>query len=188
MKASAKRFSSILVAILFFIASLFIYSSLIQPAYSDIKNLRTEVANRLDFISKNETFIQQVKNLLNEYQNVAKIQETTSLILPLNQNIPQGVNQINGLSKINNLTTELLSVQQLAIKPSKQPNLVKGLGSLRFTFRLTGPYENFKPFLQAMETNINLMDLVSLKIEPPEKAGRDIFSYTLIVDTYYQSD
>ena len=188
MKASTKRFSSILLAILIFIASLFIYSSLIRPAYSEIKSLRAEIASRLKLINKNEVFVQQVKKLLTEYQDVAKVQETTSLILPLEQNTPQTVNQINGLSEFNKLTIEFLSVQQLAIKPSDQPGLVKGLGVLRYNLRLTGTYENFKLFLQAAETNVNLMDLVSLKIEQATKSAQDNLSYTITMDTYYQAE
>lgn len=186
MRASAKRFSSIMVAILFFIASIFIYNSLIQPAYSGIKDLRAEIATRLDLIATNQNSIQQVQNLLTQYQNAADIQQTTSLILPLSQDIALGADQINGLSKINNLSIELLGVQQVAIKPSKQPNLVKGIGTSRFNFRLNGAYENFKAFLQAVETNINLTDLVSLKIEPA--TSRNNFLYTMTVDTYYQSE
>ncbi len=188
MKASTKRFSSILLAILMFIGSLFIYSSLILPAYSDIKSLRTEVASRLELVNKNEISIQQVQKLLSEYQDIAKIQETTSLILPPEQNVPQAVNQINGLSKISNLAIELLSVQQLAVKPSTQAGLVRGLGTLRFNFRLAGSYEGFKAFLQALETNINLMDLVTLKIESSTKPAKGGFSFTMVVDTYYQAE
>ena len=188
MKASTKRFLSILLAILMFIASLFIYSTLIRPAYSEIKSLRAEIAGRLELISKNEVSIQQVKKLLTEYQDIARVQETISLILPLEQNTSQGVNQINGLSKFNNLTIEFLSVQQLAIKPSTRPGLVKGLGVLRYNFRMTGTYEGFKSFLQAVETNISLMDLVNFKIEPATKSAKGNLSFTVNMDTYYQAE
>lgn len=186
MKSSTKRFLSILLAILFFVASLFVYSSLIRPAYSEIHNLRAEIAGRLDFISKNEAVIQRVKNLLSEYQNVAEIQQTTSLSLPLEQNIAQGVNQISALAGFNNLILESLSVQQLAIKPSAQPGLIKGVGVLRYSFRLGGAYADFKSFLQAVETNISLMDLVDLKIEQAAK-DNNLF-YTANIDTYYQAE
>jgi Tfp pilus assembly protein PilO len=188
MKASSKRFLSIITAISMFVVSLFIYSSLIRPLYSEIKELRTEIVSRLELIDKNEASIQQVKKLLEEYQDIAEIQKTTSLILPLEQNVPQGVNQISSLSMFNNLMIESLSVQQLAIKPSSQPGLIRGLGILRFNFGLIGVYENFKAFFQALETNITLMDLVTLKVGPAPKATEGELLYTLTVDTYYQSE
>lgn len=189
MKASNKRILSILTAILMIIASLFVYSSLIRPVYSEIKNLRSEVAGRLDLINRNKVSIEQVQKLLSEYQSISQAQEMTSSVLLSEQNISQAVNQVAGLAGLNNLSIELLAVQQLAIKPSAQPNLVKGVGTLRFNIRLTGGYENFKKFLQNLETNINLMDLTNLKIESAAKTkvGGN-FSYTMIIDSYYQAE
>ncbi len=185
MKASSKRFLSILVAILLFVASIFVYSSLIRPAYTDIKNLRAELESKSDIFTKNDASIKQVKKLLTEYQDITQIQQTISLILPLEQNVSVGVNQINGLARFNNLTVELLSARQLAIKPSAQSDLVRGFGVLRYNFRLSGTYDNFKKFLQAMETNINLMDVVDLKTEATSKGS---LSYTMEVNTYYQAN
>ncbi|MEK7168255.1 MAG: hypothetical protein AAB698_00810 [Patescibacteria group bacterium] len=188
MKASNKRILSILTAILMIIASLFVYSSLIRPAYSEIKNLRAEVAGRLDLINRNKASVEQVQKLLSEYQSISQAKEMTSLVLSSEQNISQAVNQVVGLADLNGLSIELLAVQQLAIKPSNQPNLVKGVGILRFNLRLAGSYENFKSFIGNLETNVNLMDLANLKIESgaKTKAG-DSFSYTMIVDSYYQA-
>jgi len=188
MKASNKRILSILTAILMIIASLFVYSSLIRPVYSEIKNLRSEVASRLDLINRNKASIEQVQKLLSEYQSISQAEEMTSLVLSSGQNISQAVNQIVGLADLNGLSIELLAVQQLAIKPSNQPNLVKGVGILRFNLRLAGSYEKFKSFIGNLETNINLMDLANLKIESGAKTKTgDSFSYTMIVDSYYQA-
>lgn len=190
MKASSKRILSILTAVLMIIASLFVYSSLIRPVYSEIKNLRSEAASRLDLINKNKVSITQVQKLLNEYQNIAQVQEVISSILPLEQNVPQAINQIVGLAELNKLSIELVAVQKSAIKPSDQPNLVKGIGTLKLNIRLSGSYENFKKFLQNLETNVNLMDVVDLKIEPEIKIkfGVGTFLYTMTIDSYYQAD
>lgn len=191
MKVSTKRVFSILIAIFMFIASLFIYSSLIKSIYAEIKNKRTEIVGRLELINKYETSIKQIQKILSEYQNISQFAETISSILPPEQNVSQSVNQISGLAKINNLIINFLSVQQLAITPSSKPDLIRGRGVLRLNFALTGSYENFRKFVQTMETNISLMDLVSLKIEPKTETGlksvKDNFSYAMAVDTYYQS-
>lgn len=191
MKVSTKRVFSILIAIFMFIASLFIYSSLIKSIYAEIKNKRTEIVGRLELINKYETSIKQIQKILSEYQNISQFAETISSILPPEQNVSQSVNQISGLAKINNLIINFLSVQQLAITPSSKPDLIRGRGVLRLNFALTGSYENFRKFVQTMETNISLMDLVSLKIEPKIETGlksvKDNFSYAMAVDTYYQS-
>ncbi len=190
MKASSKRILSILIAILILVASLFVYSSFIKPAYSEIKDLRSEVASRLNLIAENESSLEQIQKLLGEYQNVAQLKETISLIFPTEQDLPQVVNQITSLANINKLTIDQLAAGQLAIKPSTHSTSIKGKGTLRFSFHLNGSYENFKSFLQNLETNMSLMDLVNLKIEPSAKtkAGENNFSYNMTIDRYYQSE
>jgi len=187
MKSSSKRILSILTAILIVVASIFIYASFILPAYFEIKDLRSEIAGRFDLINKHKFSVEQVKELLNEYQDIGQLQETISGILPIKQNLPLAADQIIGLANFNGLAIESLSIQQLAIKPSIQSGLVKGIGVLRINSRLAGNYEKFKSFLRAMETNITLIDLKSLKVESKTK-GADSFYYAMVVDTYYQTE
>jgi len=171
------------------IASIFVYSTLIRPAYSDIENLRAQASSKTQLLEQQQSSIKQVQSLLSQYQDVLKVEDTISSILPLSPDVASGVNQITGLSKINNLTIDLLSIEETAIKPSDEPNLVKGVGALKFNFHLIGSYENFKAFLQNVETNITLMDLTNLKVETAARAklNENRFSYTLTVNTYYQA-
>ena len=189
MKSSTKRFVSILLSLLMLIASIFVYSTLIRPAYSDIENLRAQASSKTQLLEQQQSSIKQVQSLLSQYQDVLKVEDTISSILPLSPDVASGVNQITGLSKINNLTIDLLSIEETAIKPSDEPNLVKGVGALKFNFHLIGSYENFKAFLQNVETNITLMDLTNLKVETAARAklNENRFSYTLTVNTYYQA-
>jgi Tfp pilus assembly protein PilO len=190
MKHSNKRFVSIIVALLMLAGSLIVYSILIKDTYSDIQNLRGEVTSRLNIIDKNQGSVQQVQKLLSDYQQVADIKRVASMILPTDQDVPQAVNQISELAKSNNLKMEVLAVQQLAIKPSSQPGVTKGIGTLRFNLRLSGSYDGLKGFLQNVENNINLMDIVSFKVSPVKEggAGSNVYSFTATLDRYYQAE
>ncbi len=190
MKSSTKRFVSIILSLIMLIASVFVYSALIRPAYSEIENLRAEAGGKAQLLGQQQSSIKQVQSLLSQYQDVLKVEDTISSILPLSPDAASGVNQISGLSKINNLTLDLLSIEETAIKPSSEPDLAKGVGALKFNFHLIGSYENFKAFLQNLETNITLMDLANLKMEAAARAktGENRFSYTLSVNTYYQAE
>lgn len=187
MKASTKRVVSILLTLLLFIATLVFYTYLLKPAYLEVRNQRAEIASRLNLINEHERVLSKIQALLKEYQNTAQFNNTISSILPIGPNSASAVNQIVTLAKLNRLGIFTLKVQQLAIKPSSQPTLVKGIGTLRFTLKLGGSYESFKSFLQNLETNINLMDVVDLKIEP-STAGATDFLYTITIDTYYQAE
>jgi len=190
MRSSTKRFVSIILSLLILIAAVFVYSSFIRPAYSEIENLRGEVAFKTSALAQQQSSSQQIQSLLSQYQDVLKVEDTISSILPMTANVASGVNQLSGLAKVNNLNLDLLSVEETAIKPSDQPDIVKGVGALKFNLHLTGSYENFKTFLQEIETNLNLMDLTNLKMEAATKtkSGENRFSYTLTVNTYYQAE
>jgi Tfp pilus assembly protein PilO len=187
MKASIKRILSILTAMAMFICSLFIYASFVKPSYLEIKNLRAEVTSQSELVEKNQLFTSQVQKILDQYQNISEIEEKISLILPLKQNLPQSVNQIAGIAKINDLKIISIMSQQLAITPSAQPELVNGLGTIRFDVNLIGSYAGFKTFLQSLENNVNLMDLMDLKIETSGKLAAGNLSYVLGINTYYQT-
>ena len=189
MRSSTKRFISIVLAMLMLIAAVFVYSTFIRPAYSDIENLRAQANNKTQIFEQQQSSTKQIQSLLSQYQDVLQVEDTISSILPLSSDVASGVNQITGLSKINNLTIDLLAVEETAITPSDQPNLIKGVGALKFNFHLIGSYENFKAFLQNLETNITLMDLTNLKVETATKtkSNENRFSYTLTVNTYYQT-
>ena len=190
MKSSTKRFVSILLSLLILIASIFVYSTLIRPAYSEIEKLRAQAGGKTQLLEQQQSSTKQIQSLLSQYQDVLKVEDTISSILPLSPSVASGINQITGLSKINNLAIDLLSIEETAIKPSEQSSLVRGVGALKFNFHLIGSYENFKAFLQNLETNITLMDLTNLKMEPAvrTKTGENRFSYTLNVNTYYQAE
>lgn len=187
MKSSTKRIFSILAAVILLVGAAFIYASLIKPAYVEIQKKRAELAAQKSARNKLEAAVNQIKKLLVEYQDAKLIQETVSAILPVEQMLPQSLAQITGLAENSGLFIQSLGSQPLSIKPSVNPKLIKGVGTLRFNIRLAGSYESFKSFLNQMANNIQLMDLTDLKMEPVGGSNQNIFLYTITVDTYYQA-
>lgn len=191
MKVSTKRIFSILSSMVLFIAALFVFSSLIEPNYQDILQKRSEVSSRLNLLSDYQTSLAHVQELENQYKNIAQFQQTVSSILPTAPDISQAVNQIASLASINRLAVSSVSVELLPLRPPVDPSISKNIGTLRLNVRLAGDYQGLKSFLQNLETNVNLMDLNSLKVETMStKSGLAVnqFSYTIAVDTYYQSN
>lgn len=190
MRSSSKRFASILISALMFIAAIFVYSNLVSPAYSEIKDLRAELLSISEAADEQQLAVKQVQNLLQKQQDVSSIQNVIGAILPLSRDVASNLNQISSLAAINNLKLESLSVSKMANRPSSNQKLVKSIGVLRLTFQLSGSYENFKAFLKAAETNIVLMDLADLKIESRQssKASGGNFSFVVNMETYYQTE
>ncbi len=183
MRPAAKRAFSLLLSIILLVAALFIYGLFIQPEYSELSVLRGRLSGQKNLFLNKQEAITKVESLIKQYQGAGRLQDTISMSLPGGEDLASVFNQLQGIAAFNGLIIEVFNVQSLPIKPARERSLVRGLGSLRLSLRLTGPYESFRGFLRGLETNIRLMDVVSLKIEPIDK----VLVYNLVVDTYYQT-
>ncbi|MEK7520620.1 MAG: type 4a pilus biogenesis protein PilO [Patescibacteria group bacterium] len=190
MKASSKRILSILASGFFFIMAVVIYALFIRPEYDNVQRLRSEVASRAQAVEQQKDVVKQIQRLLQEYQGVARLQETLSLALPQESGVAEALNQLNGAAQIGGLAIQSAGVQSLAIRPSSAPiKSAKGIGTLRFNAKISGDYDQIKRFLQMLETNIRLMDVKSLKIESgvdPTQKSVQKYLYNITVDAYYQ--
>lgn len=187
MRASSKRTISILAALFLLGGSIFVYSSLIKPAYADIKGLRSEAESRMRIIEEHQNYVVKVQNLLNEYQNASQIQNAMSVLLPDGQNLSQALNQISGLISISGLSPQKISVNQMSLRPSLGSSIVKNIGALRLEVEVSGSYQNFISFLQRLETNMGIFDVKNIKVDLPVRGSASAMNYTITADSYYQT-
>ena len=173
MKNSLQRTISLLGSLGLLVAAMVIYSSLIRPEYIQVNELRGILSAKTDLLFKQQSIIFQVEELLSQYQNSARIQETVSLSLPLKEETSSIFGQLQALAQANSLSIEVFGVQNLPVTKNN-------LGALSVSLKVVGSYENFKNFLRGVETNIRVMDLSSLKIERA--------SYNVVLNTYYQTN
>ncbi|MEK7549251.1 MAG: type 4a pilus biogenesis protein PilO [Patescibacteria group bacterium] len=183
MKATTKRTITIFLAILLLIVSVFIYTSLIKPAYGEVKVLRSKAETLKQTLITFRSLNDQLQQLFSEYQNLSNLGEQMSTILPSSVNVPYAVGQIAGIASFNRLEIQSLDVKQLAIKPASEI-LAKGLGTLRMDLKLAGDYEKIKSYLKNIENNLMISRVVNFKIEK-QGASQDLL-FGLTVDTYYQ--
>lgn len=194
MKASTKRALSLIVSAGLVLASLFMYATFIRPEYAAINNLRGELTSKAELLGQQKSSITQVQKLIAQYQGVVKLGESLSLALPEGEAVSSLMAQINAISQASGLTVQSVGVSYLPMKPSAvKLSLARGVGSLKLDLKLLGSYASLKNFLQSLETNIRIMDLKSLKIDPVQSGTQskattqDLFTYTMSVETYYQT-
>ncbi|OGG43382.1 hypothetical protein A3G50_02420 [Candidatus Jorgensenbacteria bacterium RIFCSPLOWO2_12_FULL_42_11] len=191
MRASTKRILSIMISASLLIAVMIIYVKLIQPAYSDIQNLRGEIQARNNLLEEQNHAVNQVQNLISQLQdqNITKFQEQISLVLPTTESVPQALGQYQAIAQASGLSIQSVGVNYLAIKPvASDAGLAKGIGTERFKLKLLGPYEAMRNFFQAIETNVRLADLVTFKINRTGQSGQNLYLNEIVVDNYYQSN
>ena len=189
MKATTKRTITIFLAISFLIVSVFVYTSLIKPAYEEAAGLRSKAAALSQTLAVFRSLNEQLQQLFSEYQNLSNLGEQISTVLPSSVNMPYAVGQVAGIASLNRLAIKSLDVKQLAIKPASE-TLAKGLGTLRFDLKLAGDYEKIKSYLNNIESNLMVSRVVNFKIEKQggaASANQDLL-FGLTVDAYYQSE
>jgi Tfp pilus assembly protein PilO len=171
------------------IAVVVVYVKFIQPAYSEVQNLRGKIQARQNLLQDQSQAVSQVQNLISQLQNqnISQFQDQISLVLPTTESIPQALNQYQAIAQASGLSIQSASVSYLAIKPSTANiNLAKGTGTNRFKLNVLGPYEAIKTFFEAIETNVRLTDLVSSKLSRTGQPGQNLFLNEMVVDSYYQ--
>lgn len=188
MKSSSKRSITLLGSLALLIGAMVIYSFLIRPEYEIVNSLRAEVEGKSQLLAEQQAVIAQVESLLNQFQGSARIQETVSLSLPPKEDTSGIFSQLQTLAQANNLRIDVFGVQEQPTKPPAGArgtvSVVHDVGVMRVTLKVSGAYENFKNFLQAIETNIRIMDVVSLRVE--KVLGS--YNHNLVLQTYYQTD
>jgi Tfp pilus assembly protein PilO len=191
MKSSTKRIFSILISAALLIAVIVVFIKLIKPAYNEVQNLLGEIGARTALLDEQSKAVSQVQNLINQLQeqNITQFQEQISLVLPLNEGIPQALSQYQTIAQTNGLSIQSVGLNYLAIRPSaSNVGIAKRIGTIRFKLKLLGSYEALKALIQGIETNVRLTDLMELKITRAGQPKQNLYLNEVVVDTYYQSN
>ena len=179
-----------MASVILLIAVMAVYVKFISPAYSGIQKSRGEIQARQDLLSQQTQAVNQIQNLISQLQNqnISQFQEQISLVLPTSESVPQALSQYQAIAQASGLSNQSIGIDYLAIKPAASNiGLAKGIGTDRFKLKLLGSYEAMKIFFQAIETNVRLTDLVSLKMSRTAQSGQNLFLSEIMVDSYYQS-
>ena len=188
VRGSSTRFFSLLASLAILIASIVVYSLLLKPAYEEVNQLRGDLTSKSDLVSEQRRVIEKVKELLDQYPSLAGPRQKISLALPDKADYPTLLNQINGLTNAAGLA--LQSVSLASVTSAQAGGLGAGsnvpiMSTIQINLDVSGSYQTLKSFLQTIETNIRIMDLVSLAITP--LANSNNYNYHLVVNTYYQT-
>jgi Tfp pilus assembly protein PilO len=184
MSQAAKRFYGVFGSIALIIIAGIVFISFIIPKTKEIQSLRSERSALVKTLSEKEAVVQEAEKLIKSYSSISGLQETLSLTLPQEEDVPGIVNQLQGLASLSGVVIDSLSLQFLAIRPAGEETIVEPIGTLRATMGVVGDYKSIKLYIEALETNIRIIDLNSLEITGGTEG--DTLTYKMVVDTYYQ--
>jgi Tfp pilus assembly protein PilO len=202
MRISTKRILSAILSLFFIFLAFIIFIYFIKPVYKETQNLRAEALQKENQLNKQKALTREFQNLVEKYGNQKEVQEVFSLILPTNLAVGDALTQINGLLSYNNMSGMSFNVSRPVIQnlysATSSANFLKPVGTFDITFKFSGSYEDFKNFLNQLETNIRIFDVKNLSISPlsinlqslpkTSTSTAQRLSYDITVTTYYQSE
>ncbi|MBM3281594.1 MAG: hypothetical protein FJY91_02520 [Candidatus Harrisonbacteria bacterium] len=186
MKPTVKRTLSLLVSGFFLILGFITYASFIRPKIDEILRYRGILESKASFYKSQRDAVKKVNDLVMKYRGAARLEETISLSLPQKEDLSSIFAQLKSIATLSSLVIELFSVKNLPSKELVKGDLVKNIGTIELSLRLSGRYENLEEFLRSVETNIRLMDVTNLSIGRLGSEKSDVLSYNITIRTYYQ--
>jgi Tfp pilus assembly protein PilO len=167
--------------------ALYTYSSLVQPAYEDVQVLRAKRDSALQTLAETEHAIEAIKALATRYESLTELKNNFSLLLPEGEELPTIINQIERIAVENDIAiVSMVTDYEHPQELSKIFAVNRPVHSIRLDMRLEGGYENIKAFLNDVQMNTRITDVLSFKVNGGGAFNNDGLEYSVIAQTYYQ--
>jgi hypothetical protein len=184
MKVSTKRILSIGCSLLFLIGAMVVYSSFIRAAGDEVTQLRALVASKTSLLANQRQVVTQVKNLIAQFQNAARLQETVSLAMPSGVDAIRALRQVEAVARTSGVVLGSVDFKTATLPKAKAGSFVARLGVISMQLRADGVYGNLKQFVQLLETGVRVSNVKEFDYVAGGNRGAD--SLNLTVETYYQ--
>jgi Tfp pilus assembly protein PilO len=195
MKESTKRNLSLILIIVFFIVAFVVFFNYTWPALLKVLDANDKLKVVKQNYAKQLQSLQMAKQIIDQYKNLTNVNQTISLTLPKSEEIYNVITQLNKISQNSGLLLQSISLQRSAstsqtTSTTKTESLLNKPQTITLTLNLVGTYEAFKTWLEAIETNVRLMDITNINfsgvLSSEKSTTTNIFNYRVTLNTYYQ--
>ncbi len=184
MKDSEKRLITSLGSLVFIASALYVYASWISPEIAVIQKERSRQHVLNETLVNYEAVMQEKIRIIAKYQDLSATEQVFAKVIPQNPNVPSFLNQLYGLADLNNVLISAIEFSELPLQIKQEGSLVKPHGTVQATIRCTSTYEDMKKYLNAIQTNIRIMNITAVNISEGFKDS-PLLSYSITVETYY---
>lgn len=170
----------ILILILVFIGVVFL---LVLPAYNRFTLLNREIKWQEQLLVDKQAVIAKAEQLKQDYETHKDDLKRVNYALPLGEEIPNLIVQLEALVLENGLVLENLNFLEKEAKTEEAPAPYK---SLEISLQAAGTYESLESFLKALELNLRLMDIKSIDFSSEQSETEGLFTFNINLIVYYQ--
>ncbi len=172
----------VLPLILFIAAAAIIFWVLLPLWYSTQAALELKKENENN-LAQREKLAANLEYLISQYNERASDLTSFSKAVPVGQNIPELLINLEALASENGL---IFSGVNFKPKDLKAPNIK----TLTMEIKVKGSFPAFQNYLKAMEKSLRLFDVTSISFNgiAPGQANANLnnLEFNLLINTYYQ--
>jgi Tfp pilus assembly protein PilO len=188
MKYTTRRNISLFIAGVLLIASISVFFGLDWPVLREIRELSSKLAQERVQYEEQFQAVQTAKSIINQYKTLTGVSQAISL------SVPRGPEIQNVISQLDNLAVQSgLDVQNISFETPAVSSLGEQRGGIALENRilvvslaLSGSYQSFKTWLNAIESNIRLMDVKNISFSSFGGGVIDQFNFKVVLTSYYQ--
>jgi Tfp pilus assembly protein PilO len=165
------------------------------PGVQGVLQIRKDIDAQKQILSDDQLFLAKVEQLSKIYKDNKENIDKIDFIMPLKEDVPNLLVQVEGLVLEQGLILDKLEVTVPAEETAGTVNLAEArfkkeapvakYNILNIDLGFIGDYSALKNFLKATEENMRLIDINSISVSPESEAS-GIFRFDLSLKTYYQ--
>lgn len=177
------------------IGSGWIFFNLITPLYDEINKIQGEIQSKEIQYSKYKAIYDQYKKVESDYNSRPEIAKKLNEAVPNDPLISQEINQIAELAFLTNsvatssssggIRIKSIDIKEDTAKVVNKDFILKPTVSIKAAVNFSSSYEAAKTFIQFLEQNVRLINLLSYDIKK-EEAGAGNYTSNLNFQIYYQ--
>lgn len=176
--------------VLLVVISLGLFYLHISPRYTEVQELRTQVGQYNEALTRAKALEAERDNLLTSYNTFSP--ENLSRLEKL---IPDSVNTVKLITDIDSIAARY-SIAVRSVTTAEQPiDNAQSVATSEaqqtpfkttvITFRFSSSYQNLVLFLKDIEKSLQLVDVESVNFDvPPDAASKGVYGYQVSIQTY----
>lgn len=180
---SNKNTTTILVLLLAIIAVIF-WS--IIPFYNQISIAKAALSEKQKKLIETEETIDAIKNLTNKYKTMQNEFNQINVIFPDKDDLANLIVNLQTMVSESGIFLQSINFQPKTFQPATVEEMTKTnpYNILEIKLTAAGDYAGFKNFIKAIEKNLRLMDVKTIKFNLHK--GKQEFDINIDLETYYK--
>ena len=154
---------------------------LIWLSLPEIKNNQRELIKGKRTVEEKENTLAEFKRVSEKYKKNSKNLKTINQLLLPEPDLPLILIQLEALA-----AESKIKIQNISFSPLEKSD--KGVGILPVSLDAKGSYLALKNFLEAIATNLNIMEVKDIALQVEKKGAPEaVYSFSLKIDVYTQA-